>query len=177
MPASGIYYVRGKAYFAKVLGRPVDNFNKDGKEWTIEIEPDDKGEKLLKELGLSSRITKGEKRNRILFRQREKRPDGETNRPITVVDANNKPWDESKLIGNESVVDLKFKFTDYGKGKPAGVYPQALRVLEHVEYKRQEFAPLNEDDQYWKEGSEEAPTFEKDFGLEENDDLDDEVIT
>jgi hypothetical protein len=43
---------------------------------------------------------------------------------------------------------VKFKVTDYGKGKPTGVYPQALRILELKPYVRQEFAPLPEDSQY-----------------------------
>lgn len=172
--ADGMYVLRGKAYYAKVLGNPVDNYNRDGKEWTIELEPDDESMKTLKRLKLDDRVTKGENKNRILFRQREKRPDGENNKPITVVDANNRPWDQSKLIGNESIVDLKVKVKDYGKGKKLGIYPQAIRVLEHVEYVRQEFAPLNEEDRFWKKQPDVAPDFKADFDLEEPE-LDDEI--
>ena len=170
----GMYYLRGKAYYAKVLGNPVDNYNKDGKEWTIELEPDDVSKKRLKDLKLDDRVTKGENKDRILFRQREKRADGEVNKAITVVDANNRPWPQDKLIGNGSIVDIKIKVKDYGKGKKLGVYPQAIRVLEHVEYVRQEFAPLNEEDQFWKEDPTATPDFNQDFGLEEPE-LDDEI--
>lgn len=169
------YYIRGKAYYAKVLGRPVPNYNKDGFEWTIELEPDKEGVKLLKELGVGNRISKGEKSNRILFRQKEKRLDGTNNDPITVVDKENHPWPQDKLIGNESIIDLKFNYVDYGKGKQAGLYPKGVRVLEHVPYQRVEFAPLKEDDEYFRdpvEGEENdpAPDFKKDFDIPDDED-------
>lgn len=172
--ADKFYTIRGEAYYAKVLGNPVDNYNRDGKEWTIELKPDKNAIKVLKELKLDSRITKGENKDRILFRQKEKRPSGELNRRISVFDANDKPWPVDKLIGNGSIVDLKFKFTDYGKGKIPGVYPQAIRVLEYIEYVRQEFAPLTEEDKYWKAPvAHEANDFHEDFDIEQPAEEDD----
>jgi len=166
----GTYYIRGKAFYAKVLGRPVPNFGKDGFEWTIELEPNKEGKALLKDLGVDDRISKGEKGNRILFRQKEKRLDGTPNRPITVVDDNNHPWPQDKLIGNESIVDLKFNYKDYGKGKKAGLYPQGIRILEHVPYERVEFAPLKEDDEFFRRDDDPAPDFRNDFDIPEDDD-------
>jgi hypothetical protein len=144
------FTIRGKAHWAKVLGEPVNNYAGDGREWTLDLTPDEKGVELLKELGIDSRLKNkdDERGDFIAFRQREKRMDGSLNKRISVSDKSGEPWPQDKLIGNGSVVDLKFNFKDYGKGKYPGVYPQAIRVLEYVPYQAVEFAPLDEDDPY-----------------------------
>lgn len=150
-------YVIGKTYWTKVLGDPVPNYNRDGNEWTFDFTPNEEGERLFKELGIEDKMkNKGDERGDFIqFRQREKQANGKANFPITVVDARNRPWDpkivDGKVtnpIGNGSTVEVKFKVVDYGKGKPKGVYPQALRVLDLAPYVRQEFAPLPEDNEY-----------------------------
>jgi hypothetical protein len=72
------------------------------------------------------------------------------NRRISVSDAEGNPWPDDKLIGNGTVADVKFEFKDYGAGKHPGIYPQAIRVLDHKAYERVEFAPLPKDDPYAK---------------------------
>jgi hypothetical protein len=152
------YVIRGKGNWMKILGAPVLNYAGDGKEWTMDITPDEEGIATLREVGLADRLkNKGDDRGEFIpFRQREKRMDGTLNRPVSVVDADGNPWPQDKLIGNGSTVDVKFEVKDYGKGKKAGVYPQAVRVLEHKPYQRVEFAPLNEDDDFFKAPLEEA---------------------
>lgn len=181
-------YIRGEAHWAKVLGPPRKNNFDDYKEWTVDVSPDEEGIKLFKRLGIADRLKdpKGEDETRgrfITFRQKEERPDGTKNDPIRIVDANNQPWDERKLIGNGSKVDVKFAVKDFGKGKKKGVYVRAIRVLEHVAFQSADFAPLDEDDEFFAaEGAElskESPDFEEDFGLDaakdnpQKDDLDD----
>lgn len=171
MARDGFHFMRGEAHWAKILGSPVDNYERDGKEWTIEIKPDAEGMELLEELEVEDRVNKGENKDRILFRQRAKRPDGEDNRPLTVVGPDNKPWDQSKLIGNGTIVDIKFKYVDNGRGKKSSLYPQGVRILEHVPYERQEFAPLNEDDQFFREpqAAVEDREFRRDFDLDDEE--------
>lgn len=143
------HYLVGKAYWAKILGDPVPNYNRDGHEWTIDVSPDADGMKLLKQLKLDDKIkNKGDERGDFIqFKQKEKRADGKANFPITVCDARNRPWDHEVKLGNETLVEVKFKKVEY-PGKPTGVYPQAVRVLELKPFVRQEFAPLPEDNQY-----------------------------
>lgn len=74
--------------------------------------------------------------------------DGNKADPIRIVDANGEPWD-GRLIGNGSIVDVKFVVKDYGVGKKKGVYIRALRVLELVPYVSQDFAPLDSDDDFF----------------------------
>jgi hypothetical protein len=145
-------YVVGKLYWTKVFDL-VPNYNRDGQEWTFDFTPDAEGMKMFQELGIDNKLKhKGDERGTFFqFRQRELQANGKPNFPITVVDARNRPWDPEVKIGNGSTGEVKFKVVDYGKGKPTGVYPQAIRVLEHLPYVRQEFAPLPEDNVYLKQ--------------------------
>lgn len=152
------HYMTGKTHWTKILGDPVPNYGKDGFEWTFDFTPDEDGLKLLDELKIKDKLkNKGDERGDFIqFRQREKQANGKPNFPITVVDARNRPWNPEIKIGNGSTVEVKFKVVDYGKGKPTGVYPQAVRVLEHNPYVRQEFAPLPEDNEYVQNFAEEV---------------------
>lgn len=150
MARKNVYTIRGVANWAKILGDPVDNYAKDGKEWTMDITPDKDGMKTIEDLGLTKKIKNKEddRGDFIQFRQRATRLDGSQNRRISVSDAAGHPWPDNELIGNGSVVDVKFEFKDYGEGKHPGVYPQAVRVLDHKAYERVEFAPLAQTDPY-----------------------------
>ncbi len=164
MSAANTHYIRGVGRWMKVLGDPVDNFGKDGKEWVFDLTPDADGKKLLKKLKLDDRIkNKGDDRDDfITMKQRATKMNGEANRPINVVHPDGKTqWDPSNKLGNGTVVDVKFNIKDYGPGKRMGVYPQAIRVLEHVEYAAQDFAPLTEDDKFFAASQETPSEFEQ----------------
>lgn len=147
-------YLKGVTNWTKVLGDPVFNYNKDGKEWTFDFTPDAEAVAELKRLGVDHKLKdKGDERGKFLtLKQRAELNDGSPARPITVVDPRNRPWDPSKKIGNGSLIEVKLDVVDYGKTKAAqaryGLYPVAIRVLEHKEYVRQEFAPLPDDSPY-----------------------------
>lgn len=174
--AKASHYITGKAYWAKILGKPVPNYSNDGYEWTMDLSLDDKAKEMINQLGISDRIrNKGDARGDFIsFKQRETRADGSKNEPIRVVNAKNQPWDHNNKIGNDSLVDVKFNVKDYGKGKKPGVYIQAVRVLDHIPYVTQDFDELPEDNEYVQKAPDAAatPDFNKDFGLE--DDLDDD---
>lgn len=167
-------YFTGKVNWAKVLGDPVPNYAKDGKEWTFDFVPNDESLKEMIKNGLKDKI-KGRGYNTgrtgqyadrdpfVRLVQKEFRTDGKRNDPIVVCDARNRIWDNDVKIGNESLAEVKVNVVDYGKGKPTGMYPQAIRILELVPYVRQEFAPLEEGNPY-------LDNFEDDGGaiVEEN---------
>lgn len=175
-------YLKGEILWAKVLGEPVQNYNKDGNEWTFDFVPDADSLKTMVENGLKDKIKgKGFNTGRtgqyadrapfVRFVQKELRADGKKNDPITVVDARNHLWDPDVKIGNESLVEVKANVVDYGKGKPTGLYSKAIRVLDHKPFVRQEFEPLPEDSEYVKN----CPTVEEfpevnDFMPTEGDD-------
>lgn len=182
--------IRGKTSYFKMLGDPVLNYSKDGKEWKTDIIPlDPKGvKKELTAYGIGDRLrTKDgylEGQPYLSLKQKELRSDGTPNEPVKVVDIAGKPWPQDKLIGNGSIVDIKFAVVDFGPGKMKGVYPRSVRVLELVPYNKAEFEPLSEDDEYFAKAAEasmqsevaraneEREEFRKDFGL---DDLDDDL--
>lgn len=153
-------YVTGTVNWAKVLGKPVANFNRDGFEWTFDFIPNDEALALFRELKIVDKMKEKGGVKFLRFTQKEKRADGSANFPITVVDARNRPWDPNVKIGNGSLIEVKFKVVDYGKGKPTGVYPQAIRVLELKPYVRQEFEPLPEDSEFVQNFADEAPVEE-----------------
>jgi len=172
-------YLRGKTMYAKILGDPVLNYSKDGKEWKMDLIIDKDGVKALKGYGIGDRVKSkpdyADGQYFVSFKQRESRADGSPNEPIKVVDGQQKPWDQSKLIGNGSTVDVKFVVKDYGAGKKKGVYIRAVRVLDLVSFNRSEFADLDEGDEFFTEKPEKGTEdFNEDFGIQV-DDLDDEI--
>jgi hypothetical protein len=158
MATSTNHVIRGRLDWAKVIGAPRMNTYSGEKEWSVDVTPDKKGRLELKRIGAEDRLkTPKEKDSRtesfIAFRQRELRPEGadgkrEKNDPIKIIDSQGRPWGNS-LIGNGTIADIKFTKKDYGPGKKAGFYIQAIRVLDLVEFESQDFAPLDEDDAYF----------------------------
>lgn len=168
-------FITGKLSWCKILGEPVPNFNKDGREWTFEVEPNEAGIQKLLKAGLADRIkgagynigTKGQHKDRppfIQLKKTELSKDGNPNTPIRIYDADQNEWDKETLIGNGSIGDVKLDVRNYGAGKKLGVYPVAIRVTEHVPYESSEFGALDEE-----EGRAPAKkdTFREDFGLDD----------
>lgn len=169
--------LRGKASYAKILGDPVLNYNKDGKNWTMDLQIDRDTVKELKGYGISDRVKTKEEylegNSFLSFKQPELRRDGTPNTPIKVTDAAGNDWPPNSLIGNGSDVDVKFVVMDHGVGKKTGVYIRAVRVLNLVAYDRQEFETLAEDDEFYQKAQESAKT--PTTILEELDSFEDEV--
>jgi hypothetical protein len=142
--AKATEFLSGKIYWAKVLRDPVPNYGGDAREWTFEFEPDEKGVATLEKHGLADRLkNKYEDRGAFLtLRKKEFNAQGEPNKPIRVYDSEDGEWDQSKLIGNGSAVDVKLDIRDYGVGKKKGVYPVAIRISDHVAYQSAEFGGM-----------------------------------
>lgn len=171
-------FVRAPIYWAKILGAPRPNYDGDAKEWTFEVEVTDELRDHLKTHRLLDRIKDknavGGRGEYIVLKKKELTNTGEKNSPIRIYDSEDQPWDETKLLGNGTVADVKITIADYGVGKKKGIYPEAVRVQELVEYKSSEFGGMD--------GGEKSPasspakkakkdTFKEDFGLV--DELDD----
>lgn len=187
---------RGKAQYAKVLGEPMLNYNKDGKEWKIDVVfADEKGIKAeAKKLGIADRVKQKDEYADGLpymtFKQAEYKRNGEANERVKVTDILGNPWPQDKLIGNGSDIDVKFVVVDYGVGKKHGIYIRSIRVLKLVEYNKQEFDAVSDDDEFAaeakllqeqraREAAKADYQFKKDFDLVEEtpevDTLDDDL--
>lgn len=186
--------LRGKLMYAKVLGDPILNYDKDGKEWKFDFIPNET-KAVAKELAgygirdrLRSKTTKAgdevhDGAEFMSFRQKEFTVAGKANDPIAVVDILGKEWDSEKLLGNGTVADVRFAVVDFGPTKKKGIYPRKIRILDHVPYEGgNAIEPVSEEDEYFAKFAEaqkaeeaakknELDEFRKDFELE--DDLDD----
>ncbi len=174
-------FLSGKIYWPKVFD-VVPNYGGDAREWTFEFEPDEKGMKVLKKHKLTDRLKDKENPDRKVMRL--KKPEfnrqGEPNKPIRIYDNQDNAWDPQRnekgeatnLIGNGSEADVKLDIRDYGVGKKSGVYPMAIRVTGLVEFQRaNDFGGFNED----RPVEAKKDTFKQDFGLPDDNELDDEM--
>lgn len=171
--------IRGKTSYAKILGDPVLNYSKDGKEWKMDLVIDKDTIAEFKTAGIGDRVkTKPEYlegQPYVTFKQAEFRRDGTANDPIRVVNILGEPWDQKALLGNGSDVDVTFAVVDHGVGKKKGMYIRQVRVLKRVEYQGgDEAPPIAEGDPFYAEveaakakKSAEDASFKKDFGLDD----------
>ena len=147
---NNIKVITGKAYFAKVLGKPVPNYSKDGFEWTVDVALDKDTVKELKSLGLGPKIKEGNEAHDglsyITFRRAAKKKAGpkagEDNQPIRVVSPDGKTvWDPQSLIGNGSEIAVKFSINE-NKSPTGKKFVRAdilsMQVRKHVKYDRPE---------------------------------------
>lgn len=190
--------IRGKLSYAKILGSPVPTYDAtkgkgSAREWKMDLElisPADVKE--LKSYGVGDRIKQKENyldgAPYISLKQAELKKDGSPNRPPNVVEKDGKtPWDQTKLIGNDTVADVKIAIMDNGPGMKTSMYIRGVRVLKLVEYQSAAFAPLDEDDEYFageEDGSADSdPSAEKEKEAPKpsrrksklDDDLDDDI--
>jgi hypothetical protein len=186
--ATTTHVIRGKLHWAKLLGQPRLNKFTNEREWTVDVTPDDKGRSEINKLGIADKLktpksTDPRKETFLTFKQREFREDRVTkerikNDPVKITDAQGNDWPANKLIGNETVADVKFRLSPDVPGRPRGAYIQAIRVLDLVEYESQDFEPLSEDDEFFAGGPETddaAPTPEAQAAELTEDGEDDEA--
>lgn len=186
-------YVQGKVFWCKLLpDQLTENYDRDGREWTVEFEPDDtsflKEHKLLDRLkdmderarkleregedGKAAKVRKnmeGRKGVYLILKKAELTKDGEKNKPIRIVDEDNQPWDDRR-IGNGSQVDARLDIKDWGVGKKKSIYLSALRVTNLVPYEDDPFAGMDKAAGKPPKAKPRAKTI-----LEELDGLDDEI--
>lgn len=180
------YVIRGKTSYAKVIGEPTLNYNKDGKEWSLDLEISKDTLKEFKTWGIANKVKSkpdyldGAPYVRFKRDEFSKFIDDETgkpkkNRPIEIVDIKGGQWDD-RLIGNGSVIDVKFRVKDYGVGKQKGMYIDKIRILDLVPYENKaDFAPLSADDEYFRKAVEQTDKASGSTKAPIAEDLNDEV--
>jgi hypothetical protein len=113
----------------------------------VDIAVDDKTKAALVKEGIPEdkfKLPKYETngQNVIKFKRREFRKDGTAGSPFRVAGPDGKPWDQTKLIGNGSTVDVKWALNTRFDGTVAAD-AQAFRVVEHVVYEgKPDFEPI-----------------------------------
>lgn len=128
--------IQGRAKWCKVLGAPVDGYEKKFREWSLDVYVDDKTAAKLKDEGLNLK-DKGNGQY-ITFKRKELKANGEPNQPIRVVDAQGNAWNPKTKIGNDSVVNVNFAINEF-KPKQFAANILSLQVWDLVEYEGGEF--------------------------------------
>lgn len=140
-------------YWAKIIGNPRPNYQKDGTEWSFDLALTDVAKKQLKDAGVSSYFKDvGDDRGTFIHLKRngtKKDPADETKRvpakAISVVDHHGNPWD-GRLVGNGSTVNVIVAFNEYGdKVKKIQVSPLSIQVWDYVEYQPKSQFPVKKD--------------------------------
>lgn len=141
--------IQAKAYWCKLLGKPRPSFDGKNLEWSVDVMFDKAGLQALQEFGIDRFYVKKGKPNKdntpneltgkpvIKFVRKDKKADGTPTKPIAILDENGDPWDQTKLIGNGSVVNIKImKYEVKLPGQPKRMKPYLLemQVWDHVEY-------------------------------------------
>jgi hypothetical protein len=148
--------IRAKAYWAKVIGKPVKAYDpKDPPEWTIDLALDEDTKKKLLAEGMTESYIKNKGDDRgdfITFRRKSIKQDGNAAKPIEVVDDKRKPWDDRKL-GNGTVVNAMVVLNEIPgpggklKNKPGLIKLQVVELVEYAGGERDEF-PSSEDEEW-----------------------------
>lgn len=143
------YIIRGKARWAKILGKAPPGYDNGPAEWSIDLYVDDDN----KQLGISNGIDpfyfkesdNGEVHLR--FTRKAVKQDGTEAKPIRVIDHKGEEWDQTKLIGNDSVLNVSYTLNEVkSKGKKR-LKPSvlAIQVWDHAKYKPKSEFPVRED--------------------------------
>jgi hypothetical protein len=144
--------IQGRARHAKIVGKPVAGYDEGEKNkvWEFDLVIDEATEGKLDEQGLGKRIKTDDKSGDryIKFKRKAYKADGEASKPIKIVDKTGKDWPEGTLIGNGSILNVKYNINEWEFGKKKGVRNDviAVQVWDHVVYEGGEQFPLAVED-------------------------------
>lgn len=135
--------IRATAYWAKVLGSPVKAFNPGEFEWSLDAAVDPDNLSTLEAAGLGPKIKDDKEYSpHIRFTRRSVKKSGpkvgQNNPPIQVVDIDGEDWDQTKLLGNGTEVEIEFNTYVTTFNKKQFIKPAILKitVLSHVPYEK-----------------------------------------
>lgn len=132
-----------KIGWAKVLGEPRPKYNpKEGNEWAVDLLFTPEQLKELKKEGYTvdaflKEYKDGSGKYIKYTRDAVDKNTGKAKNPITIKAEDGTDWPADKLLGNGTVVDLKYSLTDpYRVGKETRVklVVLAMKVVKHVPY-------------------------------------------
>lgn len=138
-------FAEGTFFWFKILREDQlkENFDGDGKEYSLNFIPDDDGAFLAPfklqdgTFGRMKDPQEGMPGRFLNLKQREKSKEGKPNKLVKVEDADGMAWDRDVDVGNGSRGVIKLQVADYGKGtKNIGLYIQAVRIDTLVPYEK-----------------------------------------
>jgi hypothetical protein len=152
------YRIQGIASYAKVLGAAPPGYDNGPAEWTVDVVLDEQGKKDFLASGADQFYIKTDKEGRefVRFTRKAIKKNGEEAKPIQVVGPDGKDWDQKTLIGNGSVLNVKFALNEIEHKKQKRLKPSVLgiQVWEHVPYKAKSDFPIKESSNITEQGAE-----------------------
>ena len=100
--------IQGKTYWNRTVGEPHENKFAKSKQWSFDLSIDEDTEKKLLAKGMRKTYIRNkddERGNFLSFNRDAIKKDGSAGKPYEIVDDQGLPWDQSKLIGNGSVLN------------------------------------------------------------------------
>lgn len=133
------HMIRGEASYAKILGKAPPGYDNGPAQWVLDLVLDDNSVKDYLETGGSDFYIKSQKdtgKPYLRFVRNALRKDGTEAKPIIVYDSDGKEWDQHDLIGNGSILNVKFTLNEIEHKKQKRLKPQvlAVQVWDHKKY-------------------------------------------
>lgn len=143
------YLIQGKASYAKILGKAPPGYENGPAEWTVDVILDKDGVEQYKKSGADEFYVKTNKdtgEQYVRFTRRAVKQDGTEGKPISVFGPDGKDWEQNKLIGNGSVLNVKFSLNEVKSKGTKRLKPSvlAVQVWEHLAYKGKSDFPVRE---------------------------------
>jgi len=125
------HIISGKAYWASVV-KP--NTTYEG-AWQVDVCLDEDNKSMVESLGLTVQNKGDEKGDFVKIKRKVNKLDGSQRTAPIVKDSNNNDWDD-RLIGNGSLVNVKFSTYDwnYNNKKGKASFLLAVQVVDLVPY-------------------------------------------
>lgn len=140
--------LQGVARWAKIVGEPVPAYTKGEFEWTTDIEIDEVTQEKLREDGAERYLKERDDGTVFVkFQRKSVKKDGSPGKPFGIVDHAGQPWD-TRLIGNGSVLNVKYEYNEVGVGKEKRMKPSAIKfqVVKYVPYQGKDDFPVYDND-------------------------------
>ena len=143
------YLIQGSAKWCKILGDAPPGYDNGPNEWSVDVVLDEKGKKDYLASGGDAFYIKSNKDGQefIKFTRKAVKADGEAAKSIRVVDHRGEEWDQTKLIGNDSTINVSFSLNEVKSKGTKRLKPSilAIQVWDWKPYKVKSEFPVKED--------------------------------
>lgn len=140
--------IQGTAKWAKIVGKAAKAYTPGEFEWSIDVFINEKTKQDLLAAGCDESYIKNKgDGDFVQFKRRSITRTGEPAKPIVVLDRSKNPWPVDTLIGNGSVVNVKFLLNEITHAGKQKMKPSvlAIQVWELHEYVGGEQFPTDEE--------------------------------
>lgn len=143
------YFITGKASWAKILGTPPAGYDNGPPEWSFDLILDEKGKADFLASGADKFYIRQNKEGQdfVRFVRKATKQDGTEAKPISVIDHQGTEWNQKTLIGNGSILNVKFANNEVKSKGTKRLKPSvlAVQVWEHSPYKAKSDFPVKAD--------------------------------